>query len=126
RRNMRRLVLGLTASIAVLGWGTWAHAQQQQEEPAPAEEPAETKPAQIPTEQPAEKAPPSPHSQWSDIDVIPRKAVLKTNRLELAPYAGITLNDPLIRHFAIGGVMTYYISDVFGVGIEGTYYKREI
>src|SRR5262249_12017579 len=128
RRNMRQLVVSLSACIAVLGLGRCAFAQQEpppEQEPGPGEEKAA--PAAQPTEQLAgQPAPGGPKSQWADIVVIPRKAVLKTGRIELAPFAGVTLNDPLIRHYSIGGALTYYFSDVFGVGIEGEYYRRQI
>src|SRR5262245_36123498 len=115
---MRQFVLSLTACVAVLGFGRCSFAQKQNPEPPATEAPApaeETAPAQpAPTEK---VAPGAPRNQWQDIVVVPRKAVLKTNRLELAPYAGVTLNDPLIRHFTVGGLLTYYFSDVFGVGL---------
>src|SRR6478736_5589224 len=34
---------------------------------------------------------------WQDILVVPRKAFIKSGRLELAPLAGVTVNDNLIR-----------------------------
>jgi len=123
---MRQLVVGLTACIAVLGFGRCAYAQQEQPEEAGPGEGKPAAPAAQPTEAAAQPSAGGAKSLWSDIVVIPRKAVLKTGRLELAPFAGVTLNDPLIRHYAIGGVLTYFFSDVFGVGIEGEYYRRQI
>jgi outer membrane beta-barrel protein len=58
--------------------------------------------------------------------VVPRKAFLKKSRLELAPFAGITLNDPLIRHYSLGGDLNYYITDVLSVGLEGQYFIKEL
>ena len=126
---MRRLVLTLSALMAVGVYQRCAFAQDQEENPTP---PGEEKPAP----QPATPAPAAPateekggtagNKQWQDIIVVPRKAVLKTGRLELAPFAGLTTNDPLIRHWGFGGQLNYFFSDVFGVGVEGTYFKRSI
>jgi len=127
---MRRLVLTLSALMAVGVYQRCAFAQDQEENPTP---PGEEKPAAQPAT-PAPTTPAAPEEkgaaagtkQWQDIIVVPRKAVLKTGRLELAPFAGLTVNDPLIRHWGFGGQLNYFFSDVFGVGLEGIYYKREI
>jgi outer membrane beta-barrel protein len=63
---------------------------------------------------------------WDDIVVVPRKAFLKKHRLELAPFAGITLNDPLIRHYSFGGDLNFFITDALSVGVEGQYFLKEI
>ncbi len=39
---------------------------------------------------------------WQDIVVVPRKPFLKGGRLEIAPFAGLTINDNLIRHYVFG------------------------
>jgi outer membrane beta-barrel protein len=125
---MQRLVLALVATFAVPAMGRCAFAQDE----APAQEGGEAEPAKpAPAVRPVtpggeEKGPPDATKQWSDIVVVPRKAVLKTSRLELAPMAGLTINDPLIRHVAFGGQLNYFFSDVFGVGLEGIYYRRDI
>jgi outer membrane beta-barrel protein len=46
--------------------------------------------------------------------------------LELAPFTGITLNDPLIRHYSFGGDLNYYITDVLSIGAEGQYFIKEL
>src|SRR5215813_5643281 len=116
---MRPFVLCLTACALVLGFTRHSYAQKQKPAAPPAEEPApaeEIIPTTPPEAQPEKITPgAAARNQWQDIVVVPRKAVLKTNRLELAPFAGVTLNDPLIRHFTVGGMATYYFSDVFGV-----------
>jgi outer membrane beta-barrel protein len=61
---------------------------------------------------------------WQDIVVVPRKAFLKGGRVELAPFSGVSINDNLIRHYAFGADITYFLSDVFSVGIEGQYYVK--
>ncbi len=64
-------------------------------------------------------------SRYQDIVVVPRKDFLKGGRLELAPFTGITVNDPLIRHYAFGGDLTFFLTDVFGVGLQGMYFIKE-
>ncbi len=56
---------------------------------------------------------------------MPRKAFLKSGRLELYPFTGVSLNDVLIRHYAFGGELNYYLSDVFSIGLEGHYFVKE-
>jgi outer membrane beta-barrel protein len=68
----------------------------------------------------------APRKSWEDIVVVPRKAFLKKSRVELAPFAGITLNDPLIRHYSFGGDLNYYLTDVLSVGLEGQYFIKEL
>ncbi|MBN2724817.1 MAG: outer membrane beta-barrel domain-containing protein [Deltaproteobacteria bacterium] len=65
-------------------------------------------------------------SYWSDIKVVPRKLILKQNRVELIPYFGTTLNDNLIRHILVGGEFSYYISDALSFSVGGhTYIKQQ-
>ena len=68
----------------------------------------------------------APRKGWEDIVVVPRKAFLKKLRVELAPFAGITLNDPLIRHYSFGGDLNFYITDVLSIGAEGQYFIKEL
>jgi outer membrane beta-barrel protein len=68
----------------------------------------------------------APRKSWEDIVVVPRKAFLKKHRLEIAPFTGITLNDPLIRHYSFGGDLNYYITDVLSIGVEGQYFIKEL
>lgn len=68
----------------------------------------------------------APRKAWEDIVVVPRKAFLKKYRLELAPFAGITLNDPLIRHYSFGADLNFYVTDVLSVGAEGQYFIKEL
>jgi outer membrane beta-barrel protein len=62
---------------------------------------------------------------WQDIVVVPRKAFLKSGRLELSPFTGLSLNDVLIRHYAVGGDLNYYFTDVFSVGLQAQYFIKE-
>jgi len=64
-------------------------------------------------------------SYWSDIKVVPRKLILKQNRIELIPYMGVTLNDNLIRHIALGGEFGYYMSDAMSIGVGGHMYMKQ-
>ena len=59
-----------------------------------------------------------------DIVVVPRKAFLKGGRLELAPFTGISINDNLIRHYAFGADINYFLSDVLWIGAQGEYFIK--
>src|SRR5262245_21652735 len=68
-------------------------------EAAPAEPPAEGGEAALPGEEEGANKPKPPTTlSWQDIVVVPRKAFLKGGRLEMAPFAGVSINDNLIRH----------------------------
>ncbi|MEO8840907.1 MAG: outer membrane beta-barrel domain-containing protein [Kofleriaceae bacterium] len=59
---------------------------------------------------------------WKDIVVVIRKPFLKIRRTELNPFVGTTMNDNMIRHETIGGELSYWLTDVLAVGVEGLYY----
>ncbi len=63
---------------------------------------------------------------WQDIVVVPRKAFLKGGRFEFAPLAGVSINDNLIRHYAFGGTISYFLSDALSIGVEGQYYVNAL
>lgn len=63
---------------------------------------------------------------WQDIVVVPRKQFLKGGRLELAPFAGITVNDNLIRHYVFGGEFNYFLTDALWVGLQGQYFVKQL
>jgi len=63
-------------------------------------------------------------ASWQDIVVVPRKPFLKGGRLELAPFTGISINDNLIRHYAFGADINFFLSDVFWIGLEGEYFVK--
>lgn len=130
---MTRLAIGLVTTLVTLGYGAAAQAQTE-----PAAAPAE--PGTTPPETGAPAAGPelpppvaqgdqsvAPKSKsWEDIVVVPRKSFLKGGRLELAPFTGITLNDVLIRHYAFGADLNFYLTDVFSIGIQGQYFIKEL
>jgi outer membrane beta-barrel protein len=98
--------------------------------PAPGDETVtpegtETANGALPLEPDAGKKTP-PTLSWQDIVVVPRKAFIKSGRLEVAPMAGLSVNDNLIRHYAFGGSINYFLSDVLSVGIEGQYYIKAL
>jgi outer membrane beta-barrel protein len=62
---------------------------------------------------------------WRDIVVVPRKSFLKTGRLELAPFSGLSVNDNLIRHYMFGADINYFLTDVFWVGLQGEYFIKQ-
>jgi len=72
----------------------------------------------------AVKAGPVQHTplSWKDILVVVRKPFLKSGRTELLPMFGTTMNDNMVRHYTVGGELSYYLTDVLAVGVEGQYY----
>jgi outer membrane beta-barrel protein len=138
---MKRLVLGLSFVVAVLGVRGETKAQppgaSATDSKASEAKPADAPPAAEPaggagTDLPGaitQTAPANPgeaaRRTWQDVVVVPRKAFLKSGRLELFPMSGVTLNDVLIRHYSFGGSLNYYVSDVFSIGVEGQYYIKE-
>jgi len=63
---------------------------------------------------------------WQDILVVPRKAFLKGGRLELAPFAGVTVNDNLIRHYVFGADLNYFLTDALWIGLQGQYFVKQL
>ncbi|MBL9019058.1 MAG: outer membrane beta-barrel domain-containing protein [Myxococcales bacterium] len=59
---------------------------------------------------------------WKDILVVVRKPFLKARRTELLPLFGTTMNDNMVRHYTLGGELSYYLTDVLAIGVEGQYY----
>jgi len=54
------------------------------------------------------------------ITVVQRQRMLKKKRFELQPQFGITVNDPYVRHYAIGLQMDYWLSNRMALGLVGT------
>jgi outer membrane beta-barrel protein len=124
---MTRLAIVLAATLVTAGYGAEAHAQT---EPAPAPGSPETVPPPAEPGAPGAEQPTgatgAKNKSWEDIVVVPRKAFLKSGRLELAPFTSITLNDVLIRHYAFGGDLNFYLTDVFSIGLQGQYFIKEL
>jgi outer membrane beta-barrel protein len=141
---MKRLALGLFVILANLGVAKVSLAQEPEAEAGDVgggnkTPPAATSPASGPDvdltdlsgleTQEAKKpvdAAGAPRKSWEDIVVVPRKAFLKKHRVELAPFAGMTINDPLIKHYSFGGDLNYYITDILSVGLEGQYFIKQL
>jgi outer membrane beta-barrel protein len=81
---------------------------------------------QLNLEPEAGKAKPATTLSWQDIVVVPRKAFIKGGRFEFAPFSGVSVNDNLIRHYAFGGAINYFLSDALSVGLEGQYYVKDL
>jgi outer membrane beta-barrel protein len=54
------------------------------------------------------------------ITVVQRIRFLKKNRFDLQPQVGISVNDPYVRHYALGAELNYWITNRMAVGITGT------
>jgi outer membrane beta-barrel protein len=63
---------------------------------------------------------------WQDIVVVPRKAFLKGKRFELAPLAGVTVNDNLIRHYMFGVDINFFLTDALWAGVQGQYFVKQL
>jgi outer membrane beta-barrel protein len=63
---------------------------------------------------------------WQDIVVVPRKSFIKSGRLELAPFSGLSVNDNLIRHYMFGVDLNYFLTDVFSIGLQGQYFVKQL
>ncbi len=111
RRRPRRLLLADAA--AADDTSTPTESLEDETKAAKVDEGAEAaKPAKLST------------ASWQDIVVVPRKAFLKGGRLELAPFTGISINDNLIRHYAFGADINYFLSDVLWIGAQGEYFIK--
>jgi len=54
------------------------------------------------------------------ITVVQRQRFLKKKRFELMPQAGITVNDPFVRHIVLGAELNYWLTNRMAIGITGT------
>jgi outer membrane beta-barrel protein len=62
---------------------------------------------------------------WKDILVVIRKPFLKVRRVEMLPFLGTTMNDNMLRHYALGAQLNYYLTDVLAVGGEYQQYRAD-
>jgi outer membrane beta-barrel protein len=62
---------------------------------------------------------------WQDIVTVIRKPFLKVRRWDVMPTLSTTMNDNMVRHFAAGGQVNYFLTDVLAVGLEGQYYSKQ-
>ena len=44
----------------------------------------------------------------------------KKRRIELMPQVGLTINDPYVRHWAVGAEINYWLTNRMAVGLNGT------
>src|SRR5262245_46110784 len=144
---MKRLAISLSLSLALIGWSAIGHAKRGggkaapaadenageggekapaaggEKEGAPASESLDTteqEPSKVEeTLTEPKKQGPTASLSWQDIVVVPRKAFLKGGRLELQPFAGVTINDNLIRHYVFGADFNYFLTDALWVGLQG-------
>jgi outer membrane beta-barrel protein len=140
--NRRRTAVG--SFLLALTLSLPAFAQEGGEEggggekpPAEAQPPVEAAPppadtkATTPDLVPQGSAPPTvskadAQQSWKDIVVLPRKPFLKRGRVELMPFFAVTMNDNLIQHYAIGGEINYYLTDILSIGVSGRYYFKDV
>ncbi|HXU05165.1 MAG TPA: outer membrane beta-barrel domain-containing protein [Polyangia bacterium] len=153
---MKRLAISLSLCVALLGWTATGHAKRggggkaaapaadenaggeaggdkaAGEAAAPAAEGSVDtteggEPSTISEEIGGPKTQrPTTTLSWQDIVVVPRKAFLKGHRLEIAPIAGITVNDNLIRHYLFAVDLNFFLTDALWVGLQGQYFVKQL
>ena len=57
-----------------------------------------------------------------EIYAVQQIYALRRLRFELAPYAGLTMNDQFVSHTAVGLSANFYVTNVIGIGLNGNYY----
>jgi outer membrane beta-barrel protein len=55
------------------------------------------------------------------IKVLQPKEFLKIRRYEVTPHLGFVTNDPFVNRYLLGAEFVYHATEIFGVGISGTY-----
>jgi outer membrane beta-barrel protein len=150
---MKRLAICLSVSLALVGWAATGHAKRgggkaaaapaaaeggeaeggdkaAGKEGAPASESLDTTdeaPVKVEEEITGPKTQrPTTTLTWQDIVVVPRKAFLKGGRFEIAPIAGITVNDNLIRHYMFAADLNFFLTDALWIGVQGQYYVKQL
>jgi outer membrane beta-barrel protein len=146
RFDCRASVFALCAMMTLGGFARLGHAQEPtppgSEPTPPASEPAPpgnepAPPGSEPSPPGAEPTAPGTAPQpgalpggngklgsisWRDIVTVPRRRILKYHRLEIIPTYLVTINNPLYRSHAFGGILNFFLSETLNLGIEGTYY----
>ncbi len=133
---MKRTAFGLCMTLALAG--PLALAQEPPEEP-PAEPPAAEPPAaEPPAAEPPSGEPPRegtvktpveqvrPGATRDEIVAVTYRPVLKRRRVEFMPTYNVTINDSVVRHHGFGGQLNIYLSEAFFIGVEGTYYAKQL
>ena len=55
------------------------------------------------------------------IRVIQRRPFLRNGRLELSPFLGTNVNDPLVNLFLAGAHLNFHLTEVMAIGVNGGY-----
>lgn len=133
RLNLLHMIRSTAWPLALMAATALAQ-EAPPEEPAPAEgAPAEEPSPEEPS--PEESAAPAPavvdpgpaaaHDptrRYRDIMVVPHRTFLKAGRIELAPSAGVNINDNLASDFAFGAEANYFFSEVLAGGLLFQYF----
>ena len=128
--------LVLAFSLPAMAQGKPAGKKKSDDIEMPAEEEVDLPPADADPTTPSDKdletsdadvAPTSPvlatgkrvesRRTWQDIVVIPRKPFIKKGRVDLTPTYGVTVNDNMNEHSALGLELNYHITDVLSLGL---------
>lgn len=57
----------------------------------------------------------------SEGPIVRRKVLYRSTRFEIAPQAGLTLNDAFRRNILAGVGLQYHLTNEFGIGVSGGY-----
>lgn len=60
---------------------------------------------------------------YKNIKVFQPKPFLESNRLELLPFASVTLNPNMMQHFGFGGFLGWHFTESIFAGVQFTQFK---
>jgi len=75
----------------------------------------------IDTEKAAAEVEQAKRAEADLIRVVQRRPFLRKGRVELSPFLGTNINDPLVKMFIAGGNVNYHVTEVMAVGLDGGY-----
>lgn len=75
------------------------------------------------TEGEQREAAPREEESVEEVYAIQRIYALRLNRVELAPFAAFTMNDPYVSHPGVGLALNYWFTNVLAVGANFVWYQ---
>jgi outer membrane beta-barrel protein len=84
---------------------------------APASDPDDEVDGATKKSAPAVAAPVDAPAALDRVKAVPRKTMLKRQRIELTPFFSLSLNDAYFQHLAAAGSAVFYPHDAFGIGV---------
>ncbi|MBM4319049.1 MAG: outer membrane beta-barrel domain-containing protein [Deltaproteobacteria bacterium] len=59
-----------------------------------------------------------PLAQAQEVRVFQQRPFLRKQRVELAPVAGLSINDPMVEHVTLGGTLNYHFTEFVAGGVS--------